>query len=289
MSAVVAERGHVPAAGASAEAIQAHYDVSNAFYRLWLDPSMTYSCALWDGAETLEAAQLAKLDLHLCQSRAGAGKRLLDVGCGWGALLERAVTHHGVREAVGLTLSAAQRDGAKHAPGANVRLESWQAHQPTAPYDAIVSIGAFEHFVKPGLARVDKVEAYRNFFAWCHRHSVPGSWLSLQSIVYEDYDEQVPNEFVKEIFPESDLPRLSEAFEAMQGLYEVVVLRNDREHYAKTLQMWLSSLRRQRTEVIALHGEDLYRRYERYLGIFVVGFHVGTVNLTRFAARRIDG
>jgi cyclopropane-fatty-acyl-phospholipid synthase len=277
--------------GASAEAIQAHYDVSNSFYQLWLDRTMTYSCALWDEADDLEAAQVAKLDLHLQQSRARGAGRLLDVGCGWGALLARATSEFGVQKAVGLTLSQEQFDWAGEHPaaGVEVRLEAWQQHQPEAPYDAIVSIGAFEHFVKPGLAREDKVRAYRSFFAWCHEHSNDDAWLSLQTIAYEDYDERVPNEFVKEIFPESDLPRLAEIAEAMQGLYEVVTLRNDRAHYAKTLQVWLSNLRRRRAEVEALGGEALYRKYEKYLGIFVVGFHLGTVNLTRFSARRIAG
>lgn len=276
--------------GAPADAIQTHYDVSNAFYALWLDETMTYSCALWDNDSDLKSAQLNKLDFHLEQAHARNKGRLLDIGCGWGALVNRAIEQFGVQHVVGLTLSQAQCEWIEPPNKTNVaiRLESWEKHTPTAPYDAIISIGAFEHFVKPGLSRTEKVRAYRKFFEWCHANSTDSSYLSLQSIVYENFDENLPNDFVKEIFPESDLPRLSEILEAMQGFYEVVTLRNDREHYTKTLQQWLSNLRKNRDKAIALGGEALYRKYEKYLGIFAIGFHIGTVNLTRFAARRIS-
>jgi cyclopropane-fatty-acyl-phospholipid synthase len=292
MSATAAARRDegVDPAGASAEAIQTHYDVSNEFYALWLDRSMTYSCALWDEADDLETAQVRKLDLHLEQAQARGAKRLLDVGCGWGALLDRAVRHFDVEHAVGLTLSRAQFDwvNASRNPRVDVRLDGWESHVAAEPYDAIVSVGAFEHFVRPGLPRCDKVQAYRRFFQWCHDNSADSSWLSVQSIVYENYDENAPNDFVKLVFPESDLPRLSEITEAMQGLYEIVKLRNDREHYARTLRVWLSNLRRSRGKLISRGDEALYRKYEKYLGVFVVGFHVGTVNLTRLAAKRIS-
>ena len=95
------------ATGASAEAIQAHYDTGNAFYRLWLDPTRTYSCALWDEADALEEAQIDKLDYHIEQAQAAGTGQVLDIGCGWGSLLERLTTAHGVERAVGLTLSFA--------------------------------------------------------------------------------------------------------------------------------------------------------------------------------------
>lgn len=276
--------------GASAAAIQSHYDVSNEFYRLWLDETMTYSCAFWEEADDLHSAQLKKIDLHLSQARARAAATILDIGCGWGSLLNRAVDHFEVKHAVGLTLSEAQHKWIQDTSGKNVevRMESWEEHVPVAPYAAIVSIGAFEHFIKPGMKKEEKVRVYRRFFEWCHANSVEDSWLSLQSIVYENFDETEPNDFVKEIFPESDLPRLAEIVEAMQGLYEIAGLRNDREHYARTLQVWLSRLRSNRAAAIAAGGEALYRKYEKYLGIFVIGFHVGTVNLARIAARRIS-
>lgn len=160
-------------------------------------------------------------------------------------------------------------------------------HAPEASYDAIVSIGAFEHFAKIGLPKAQKIEAYRRFFKWCHEHASDNCTLSLQSIVYENYDEQNPNAFVEEIFPESELPRLSEILAACEGLFEVTRIRNDRHHYARTLQVWYANLRKHRDEAIAQVGEAVYKKYEKYLGIFVVGFHTGTVNLARLTARKI--
>jgi cyclopropane-fatty-acyl-phospholipid synthase len=289
MTEALAASTVVEAGGASAAAIQAHYDISNDFYALWLDPTMAYSCALWEAGDTLEQAQRRKLDFHLMQAQATGKSNLLDVGCGWGSLLHRAVTEHNVRNAVGLTLSQAQLDWASDSKrdSVSVLLESWEDHQPSAPYDAIVSIGAFEHFAKAGISKVAKAEAYRNFFRWCHENSTADCDLSLQTIVYENYDEKNPNPFVEEIFPESELPRVSEIFAACEGLFEVVALRNDRAHYAKTLQCWYSSLRKNRGAAIAVVGEAVYRKYEKYLGVFVVGFHVGTVNLARIKARKI--
>lgn len=275
--------------GASPEAIQAHYDVSNDFYALWLDSTMAYSCALWEAGDTLKQAQLRKLDFHLTQAQATNKSNLLDVGCGWGALLDRAVTHYNVKNVVGLTLSQAQADWVTHSKrdSVSVLLESWRDHRPTTPYDAIVSIGAFEHFAKAGLSKIAKAAAYRNFFRWCHDNSTEDCALSLQSIVYENYDEDDANPFVESIFPESELPRVSEILSACEGLFEVVMLRNDRMHYAKTLQSWYANLRKNREAAIAMVGESVYKKYEKYLGVFVVGFHTGTVNLTRLKARKI--
>jgi len=289
MTEALAAAAPVEGGGASAAAIQAHYDISNDFFALWLDPAMVYSCALWEPGDTLEQAQRRKLDFHLMQARAEGKSNLLDVGCGWGALLHRAVTEHNVKSAVGLTLSQAQVDWVSDSrrESVSVLLESWEDHQPAAPYDAIVSIGAFEHFAKAGLSKGAKAEAYRGFFRWCHENSTPDCDLSLQSIVYENYDEATPNPFVEEIFPESELPRVSEILAACEGLFEVVALRNDRADYAKTLQCWYSSLRKNRDAAVAVVGEAIYKKYEKYLGVFVVGFHTGTVNLTRIKARKI--
>lgn len=277
------------ATGASTQAIQHHYDVSNAFYALWLDPSMTYSSALWlDDAENLETAQLNKLDWHLDRARFGADMRLLDIGCGWGGLMRRALERHADARCVGLTLSQAQADAivARGDERIEVRLENWQDHEPAQPYDAIVSIGAFEHFARLDQSEEEKIAGYRQFFEFCKRNLSPSGQVSLQTISYENSDRsQFSDFFADEIFPESNLPHVAEIFQATKGLFEIVELRNDRHHYARTLRLWLQSLRRNRSKAIELVGEAKYRTYEKYLALMVVAFHTGTMNLSRLSLR----
>jgi len=277
--------------GASAQAIQHHYDVGDSFYRLWLDETRTYSCALWESeTESLELAQLRKLDYHVTQARAHGAKRVLDVGCGWGALMQRLTREHGVQHVTGLTLSATQKAYIERQgwPGVEVRLESWLDHVHEAPYDAIISIGAFEHFARPDQSDADKVAGYRDFFRHCHGCLKPGGWLSLQTMSYENSSrEDFSDFFAKEIFPESDLPRLSEIAQASDRLFEVVTLRNDREHYARTLKAWRQRLTARRAEAVLEVGEAVVARYDQYLQLAMIGFHVGTMGLLRVALRRL--
>lgn len=273
-------------AGASAEAIQAHYDVGDDFYRLWLDPSMVYSAALWDGPDdtrSLEWAQANKIDWHLRSAGLKPGGSLLDIGCGWGALLRRA-REQGASRGVGLTLSATQ---AAHVagfgdPALSVRLENWQDHRPEGPYDAIVSIGAFEHFTKPGDASARKIEIYRAFFAACRSWLAKGGRLSLQTIAYGSLRRDDPNvALMSQIFPDSDLPRLDEIVVAAEGLFETVRVRNDRVDYARTCETWANNLRARRAEATALVGAEQVKRYERYLKLSSYGFWTGNIWLLR--------
>lgn len=272
----------------SAEAIRHHYDVGNAFYRLWLDPTLSYSCA-WrpepapanavpGGAEpTLEQAQEHKLRRHL--DAAGARTRLLDVGCGWGGILARA----GV-PAVGLTLSDEQAAHVRDR-GYDVRVQDWRDHEPDEPYDGIVSIGAFEHFARPGS---DKVAVYREFFGRC-RDWLSGSRtgaLSLQTIGYADMDPAEASGFMqREIFPDAELPTLTEISTAAEGVLEVTALSNGRLDYAWTCAEWARRLKAHRPQARALVGDDVLRRYERYLMLSSLGFRMGKLALYRITLR----
>jgi len=209
--------------GASSEAIRAHYDLSDEFFALFLDPEMVYSCAIWETDDSLETAQIRKLEYHMSEILVSRCRRVLDIGCGWGALLRRLIGK-GTEKAIGLTLSEAQakRITANALPGMEVHLESWRMHKATEPYDAVICIGALEHFVRQGLTHDAKVRAYRDFFEFCHTVLGPNGRLSLQTIVYS-YDAGTVDPFISTaIFPESDLPYLWEILKAADGLFDTI-------------------------------------------------------------------
>lgn len=284
--------------GASAEAIQYHYDLGNEFYRQWLDPTLTYSAALWMDGDTLEAAQVRKIDFHIEQSRARGAPRVLDVGCGWGGVLRRLVEVAGVEKAVGLTLSKAQAEWIERwgHPGIEVRLESWADHSPDQEYDAVISVGAFEHFAQMEASDAERIAGYRAFFARCRGWLRPKGRLSLQTFAYgglrprDVIRRSAGTRFLSsEIFPETDPPRLADLVTASEGLFEVASLRNDRKDYARTCREWLRRLRAARDSIIGSVGRDVFSRYERYLQLSTVGFETGDLALFRLTLVRLDG
>jgi cyclopropane-fatty-acyl-phospholipid synthase len=290
MSAAAAHAGAAPAD------IRAHYDAGNAFFALFLDETLSYSCALFAaGVEDLAAAQRAKMDWHLDRAHVGRDTRLLDIGCGWGGLLERAVWERGAVRAVGLTLSEAQAAHIRTvaAPRIEARLEHWADHAPTGPYDAIVSVGAFEHFAEPGLNAAGRIAAYRTFFSRAAALLRPGGRLSLQTIAYPEafdraaYDASDYGAFVRaRIFPGSDLPTLREVLTACDPVFEPEIVRNDRRDYARTTRHWLAALRARRAEGEALAGAERVRDLERYFRISIGAFETGNLQLLRLGLRR---
>jgi cyclopropane-fatty-acyl-phospholipid synthase len=285
----------LPQPGASARAIRHHYDLGNDFYRLWLDRGMVYSGAKWAEGDDLERAQVRKLDHHIEAADARGAGRVLDIGCGWGALLERLTTQCGVPRAVGLTLSLAQRDfvRARALPGVEVRVESWADHVPTEPYDAIVSIGAFEHFARLDMSEAEKVAAYAAFFRKAWSLLRPGGRMSLQTFAYgaartraEAVAAASTRFLADEIFQETDPPTLANLAEAAVGSFEVIALSNDRLGYARTCKEWSERLRAQRTAAIELVGTAAYERYQRYLDFAFLGFTSGNLDLYRVTLQR---
>ncbi|WP_242623189.1 class I SAM-dependent methyltransferase [Pseudonocardia sediminis] len=271
----------------AAAAIRHHYDVGNAFYALWLDDSLSYSCAMPSGpSDTLGAAQERKLAFHLDAVGAGDAESILDVGCGWGAVLARA-SARGVSRSVGLTLSDEQADlvGDLGCPGVEVRRESWTDHDPAARYDGVVSVGAFEHFASPADPPEEKIRIYRRFFARCHGWLAGGGTLSLQTIAYANMDRAHASGFMQqEIFRDADLPTLAEITAAADGLFEIRSVRNDRLDYAWTCEQWAGRLRARRGEAVDLVGPDVVARYERYLRMSALGFRMGKICLLRIVA-----
>ncbi|MGN2638096.1 class I SAM-dependent methyltransferase [Nocardia takedensis] len=287
--------------GASAEAIQSHYDVGNEFYALWLDTSLTYSCGLWldphgtAPEDTLEAAQDRKHDLLITESRAAGARRVLDVGSGWGALLRRLVRTHDVASVTGLTLSQAQADsvGTWADEHYDVRVENWADHRPESGYDAIISIGAFEHFADMGLRREQRVQAYREFFARCREWLPPGGRLALQTMLKGNntrMDRQTVRDLlfmIDTIFPESELPWLSEIFEASERLLDVVWVRNDADHYARTCREWNRRMLANRALAERVVSNEVIDNYERYLNAAADAFEKRHFGLGRLIFERV--
>ena len=182
--------GRLATMGTSPRAIRHHYDLSDDFFRIWLGPDMVYSCGWWeagDGRDSLAQAQHRKLDFFA--DRLGVrGARVLDVGCGWGALLDRFVRVHGAASGTGLTLSPGQAGFAarRNVPGVSYLLQSWTDHEPSEPYDAITCIEATEHFASETLSPDEKVEVYRAFFERAASWLRPGGRMGLQLICLDN-------------------------------------------------------------------------------------------------------
>ena len=272
--------------------VQSHYDLSDEFYRLFLDPTQTYSCAYFERDDmTLEEAQLAKIDLSLGKLGLQPGMTLLDIGCGWGATMARAVERYDV-DVVGLTLSANQRAHVEKAFAAaegkrsrRVLLKGWE--QFDEPVDRIVSIGAFEHF---------GADRYADFFAMAHRvlpddgvmllHTItrlPLAELKERNIPLSMEAARFASFIAKEIFPGGQLPTI-EAVHSAAGAAGFTCERTQslQLHYAKTLDIWAGALQARRDEAIALQSEEVYDRYMRYLTGCADMFRAGYIDVNQF-------
>ena len=280
--------------GSSAEAIEHHYGTGNDYFALWLGETMAYSSALWDDEDenqSLDDAQRAKIHYHCQQARADKAKSVLDIGCGWASVLMPLANHYNVENVVGLTLSESQENwinGLNH-PNVEARLESWKDHDPEAKYDSIISIGAFEHFAKLGSTSEEKVEFYREFFRKCHGWLDSKGHMSLQTVAYGN---ALPGSFdpflAAEIFPETDTPFLAEIAKGCEHLFHVMTLRNDAEHYRRTLRAWYNNIRQNRARCVELKGEEEVARFEKYLRLCSYMYEVGGLELYRITFRKID-
>ena len=286
-------------AGASAAAVRSHYDLSNAFYELWLGPSMMYSSAMWAPAGTrtdLERAQQRKIDFFAARVLPGPGpRRVLDVGCGWGWNLRRLAEAHAVTHATGLTLSQAQLEYlTQHpVPGAGIRLEDWNDHEPDQPYDAIFSFGAFEHFARDGTTGPQRINAYRRFFRSCMRWLAPGGRLALETIGHDGApDTNAPlgrgplGDSVLNLYPESLCPHLGEIVLGFEPYFEVEVLRSDAGDFARTCRVWLTALREHEREATAAVGEQIVQQFRRYLASSEIQFRTRLITNYRLVLHR---
>jgi cyclopropane-fatty-acyl-phospholipid synthase len=276
--------------------VQHHYDLSDDFYRLFLDPTQTYSCAYFERDDmTLEQAQIAKIDLALGKLAMQPGMTLLDIGCGWGATLMRAIETYDVN-VIGLTLSKNQQAHVEklfaqsHSPRSKrVLLQGWeQFHEPV---DRIVSIGAFEHF---GFDRYDP------FFTMAHG-VLPHNGVMLLHTIIQSSDEEIKERglpltmkivrFVKfimeEIFPGGRLPKVARVEEhATKAGFNITRVQSLRLHYARTLDHWAEALESRKDEAIAVQSEEVYDRYARYLTGCAEMFREGYIDVCQFTCEK---
>ena len=266
--------------------VQAHYDLSDDFFRLFLDPTQTYSCAYFEREDmTLEEAQIAKIDLALGKLGLQPGMTLLDIGCGWGATIRRAIEKYDVN-VIGLTLSQNQAahvqqslDEMDTRRSRQVRLEGWE--QFDEPVDRIVSIGAFEHFGH---------DRYAPFFRMAYDVLPDDGVMLLHSIVRPTFKERKERgllftaeivHFVQfilsEIFPGGWLPPRPQVAEyAEKAGFKVTRIQSLQPHYAKTLDTWAAALEAHKDQAIAIQSQEVYDRYMKYLtgcaDLFRTGF-----------------
>ena len=276
--------------------VQAHYDLSDDFFRLFLDSTQTYSCAYFERDDMpLEEAQLAKIDLALGKLGLRPGMTLLDIGCGWGATMQRAIEKYDVN-VVGLTLSENQAGHARRMldqldtpRSARVLLEGWEKFDEQV--DRVVSIGAFEHFGR---------QRYPRFFEMAHRVLPADGVMLLHTIsrpTFKDAKAQgtpLTHEIVHfvqfilaEIFPGGWLPTIPTVEEhAVAAGFKVARIQSLRLHYAKTLQLWGAALEANRTEAIALQSEEVYNRYMKYLTGCAKLFRQGYTDINQFTLEK---
>jgi cyclopropane-fatty-acyl-phospholipid synthase len=268
--------------------ISHHYDVSNAFYRLWLDQRMVYSCAYFrHDDDTLDDAQAQKLD-HICRKlRLAPGERLLDIGCGWGGLILWAAENYGV-EATGITLSQNQFDHASAAIAARglasrvrVELRDYLDLPDDAQFDKVASVGMFEHV---------GTRSYGKYFGKIWRVLKPGGMVLNHGITHNalgaDSLGSGIGDFVEEyVFPGGELTHVSRVIEglAAQGL-ELIDGESLREHYAKTLWNWVDRLEHNADLARVEVGEERYRVWRIYMAGSAHAFDRGWLSLWQLLA-----
>ena len=278
------------------EDVQSHYDLSDDFYRLFLDSTQTYSCAYFACDDmTLDEAQFAKIDLSLGKLGLQPGMTLLDIGCGWGATMRRAVEGYDVN-VIGLTLSENQHDhvekefAALDSPRSKrVLLEGWE--QFADPVDRIVSIGAFEHFGH---------DRWEHFFKMTYDALPDDGVMLLHTITRLTLDEVkergIPLSMdaarfamfiAREIFRGGQLPTIGAVEQHATAVgFTVARIQSLQQHYARTLDTWARALDARRDEAIAIQSEEVYDRYMKYLTGCADMFRKGYIDVNQFTLQK---
>jgi cyclopropane-fatty-acyl-phospholipid synthase len=276
--------------------VQAHYDLSNEFFALFQDPTRTYSCAYFPRENmTLQEAQVAKLDLTLDKLGLEPGMTLLDIGCGWGSTMKRAIEKYDVN-VIGLTLSKNQVEYCEQVLDTvdtnrsyQVSLRDWGEFDQ--PVDRIVTIEALEHF---------GFERYTDFFKFVYGAMPANGVMLLHSITGltggQIVDRGLPVSFemarfikfiLTDIFPGGRLPSIEKVDEHAESAgFRVTRNQSLQSDFAKTLDRWAEALAKHKDEAIAIQSEEVYERYMKYLTGCAKAFRVGYIDCNQFTLEK---
>ena len=283
------QKGRPHSAERDRAAVRYHYDVSNDFFRLFLDQRMIYSCAYFRSPDDdLDTAQQQKLD-YLCRKlRLKAGERLLELGCGWGGLLIHAAREYGV-DAYGITLSVAQAELARErirqaglASRCKVEVCDYRAIEAEQQYDKLVSVGMFEHVGEALLPE---------YFSRAWRLLRPGGvFLNHGIALSATWQRNGGASFIeKYVFPDGELVPLNTTVRAAESCgFEVQDVENLRKHYEITLRHWSDRLHANAEEARRLTDDATYRTWRIYMAGSAHGFRVGRMNLCQLLLNKSE-
>jgi cyclopropane-fatty-acyl-phospholipid synthase len=253
----------------SLEVGKKHYDLGNDLFRHMLDSKMNYTCGYWKNAQTLDVAQLAKLDLVCRKLLLKPGMRLLDIGCGWGALAKHAVEKFGV-SVVGITISKEQYNFAKeNCRGLPIEIRFQDYRDVQEQFDRICSLGMFEHVGHKN---------YHEYFKMVHRCLIDDGLFLLHTI--GDNLTEIPNEWLtKYIFPHGALPSISLIAQATEGRWVMEDWHNFGPDYDKTLMAWHENFTTHWPQFKDHYNEYFYRMWNYYLLSCAGGFRARAIHL----------
>jgi len=261
--------------------IEVGYDISNDFFRLWLDENMHYTSASFlTGDETLEQAQIQKCKILYDYAEMAPDKRVLDVGCGWGANLQYHALDRGTKAAHGITLSPAQNEEIvrRNLPGVTTWVCDYKDFETDTPYDAIQSIEMIDHLVSPAQAREGlAVDIYRTYFDKLATWVKPGACFGFQAILRNRVPRRRQDledlQFTADvIFPGGLNPRLEELIAAAHPAWEVLEVRTQRTSYGRTTAEWYRRMQMHEATIREKWGDKVYDDYDRYLSTCVRAF-----------------